>query len=657
VTSPNPGKRHFGRVVDPLVRDDGGIEPSFEPPPAQQSTGDVRPIGDSPATSTPHPVRDKLLARIREARASQAPDGPPPPKDPFESLGGLSEELERIARLPTTTKRPALRLGGAPLSSNTVTLFGVLFGLTALASLFAALVHWAPRGEPTPQPPPAASSHIETPAAALPVPTAATLSNPALPNPVAPVPQKRGKLPGPWRIADAQGAQFRRVEGTIGDQPFLKAVVAAGVDLSSAYRILAALKSVKNLDHCGRNDHFTALLQQGGRLTAFEYIVSDEEIYQAKENDRGELQGQRLDLKVERVRARGAVLVGADSFEASAQRSGFEASLGTVLNKALEGHVSVEQFRPGDRLRIIAQEVTVLGEFEHYAGIEAVEYVPRGSESPTRVYYFQGEQTKGYINAQAQLLNEGGWRKPIKGAPITSRYNLKRFHPILHVIMPHTGTDFGASSGTPVGASLYGTVVYMGPLGPNGNFVGIQHKGGYKTGYSHLSRFADGLKVGDTVKTLQIIGYVGSTGRSTGPHLHFSVKKDDKFIDPETLHLDALGGLPAKERDAFATTKRSYDELLNAIAMPSVPAALMQATTMVAAKAAASPAATLAATTAAGSPGAIAAPAARSSEQAQVPAVAAPNPGTVPVNRSSIYLSDKDLLAAQPGSDDGESDE
>jgi hypothetical protein len=301
-------------------------------------------------------------------------------------------------------------------------------------------------------------------------------------------------------------------------------------------------------------------------------------------------------------------------------------------------------------LRVIAQEVTVLGEFTRYAGIEAVEYLPRGSDSPLRVYYFQGQQTKGYVNGQAQLLSEGGWRKPIKGAPITSRFNPKRFHPILHKIMPHTGTDFGATTGTPVGATLYGTIVFMGPLGPNGNFVGIQHKGGYKSGYSHLSRFADGLKVGDTVKTLQLIGYVGSTGRSTGPHLHFSIKKNYQFIDPESLHLDALGGLPQNERAAFASAKRTYDELINAIALPAIPAGLIQASMAPAKSAAAS--ATAAESAQAGTP-----PSEPNTGRPISPNAAAAAPANVPTNHSSIYLSDKDLQAVQPGTDDGESDE
>src|SRR4030095_13306655 len=123
-------------------------------------------------------------------------------------------------------------------------------------------------------------------------------------------------------------------------------------------------------------------------------------------------------------------------------------------------------------------------------------------------------------------------------------------------IMPHTGTDFGAPSGAPVGASSFGTISFIGYAGPSGNLVKIEHPGGVETGYAHLSRFAEGLNVGDKVKRMQLVGYVGSTGRSTGPHLHFSAKRNNEFFDAETLNLDSMRILPAEERAAFADTKR-----------------------------------------------------------------------------------------------------
>src|SRR6185436_12233875 len=142
-------------------------------------------------------------------------------------------------------------------------------------------------------------------------------------------------------------------------------------------------------------------------------------------------------------------------------------------------------------------------------------------------------------------------------------------HPILHKIMPHQGTDFGAPMGTPVGAAGPGVVHSIGYEGPGGNLVTIEHSGGIQTGYAHLSKFEPGLKVGDHVVAMQIVGYVGSTGRSTGPHLHFSAKKNGVFFDAETLRLDSLRTLPMDERAEFTTIRAKYDTLLDAIALPA----------------------------------------------------------------------------------------
>jgi murein DD-endopeptidase MepM/ murein hydrolase activator NlpD len=366
-----------------------------------------------------------------------------------------------------------------------------------------------------------------------------------------------------------KGKGDRIIEGTVGREPFLRAVQDAGVPKKEAYRILIAFKGVRDFDKCGSHDQFVAQLDRGSkRLLAFEYIVTKEEVYQARTGDDGLLKGRRLDLKVERTRVQGAIAMTTNSFSQAAEAGGFEPGLGDLIDEALDGHGSVDQFKKGDRLRVVAQEVTVLGEFSRYAALEALEYLARGKEQPLRIYYFKGAKARGYYDARGRAPFEGGWRKPIKGAPVTSKFNMKRRHPILKKIMPHTGTDLGAPMGTPVGASSPGTISYMGYAGASGNLVKIDHAGGYETGYAHLSRFESGLKVGDHVDRMQVIGYVGSTGRSTGPHLHFTAKKDGKYIDAESLQLDALRVLPKSERAEFSLQRAKYDKLIEAIPLP-----------------------------------------------------------------------------------------
>ncbi|HSC86689.1 MAG TPA: M23 family metallopeptidase [Polyangiaceae bacterium] len=632
-------------------------------PPAPSAAPSAAPVGSPIAEAKPHSARPHEpkphSARPHGADSVAAPTNPPepapsplevpltPPPPPAEVVA----ELERIAgRVPVDTEQPAR------LSPNLTALLGCLLGLTVMGTLGVVLgrLH---RAAPT------APAEVGLAPAATSIPAPAPVERPL-----------RTKVAGPWRIDDEKGAPGARiVRGTVGKLPFLKAVEEAGVPKAEAYRAYAALKELKNLDRCGPQDQFRALLEQGTKkLKAFEYLVTPEEVYQAKAGDDGLLRGQKLDLKVERNQIRRALVVDG-AFDASAQAAGFDSGLGPVIEKALAGHVLLGELKRGDRLRVIVQEVTVLGEFSRYAGVEAIE-LQREGKPVQRFYYFSSPGQSGYFDNTGRAPFEGGWRKPITTAPVTSHFNMKRMHPVLHKIMPHNGTDFGAPSGTPIGATAPGTVIFMGPAGPSGNLVKLKHAGGYESGYAHLSRWVPGMKVGDTVERMQLVGYVGSTGRSTGPHLHFTIRKDGAYIDAESLNLDGMRVLPPSLREEFAQVRQSYDPVLDAIPLPSplASAASETATTggpstpdangdeLDEADVEDGPAG--ARPDAAAQAPAAQAPAAQA-PATQAPAAAAPAspqpPGTPPTPAekrpaSSIFLTDSELLKMQNARDDGE---
>jgi hypothetical protein len=222
-------------------------------------------------------------------------------------------------------------------------------------------------------------------------------------------------------------------------------------------------------------------------------------------------------------------------------------------------------------------------------------------------------------------------------------------HPILRKIMPHMGTDIGAPTGTPVGASAPGSISYIGPGGPAGNLIKVMHANGIETGYAHLSRYVAGIKVGDKVKRLQTIGYVGSTGRSTGPHLHFSAQRDGKFFDAETLNLDGMRVLNKEQREQFLLVVAKYDPLLDAIALPApLPGAGAQASPAAQASAAAAPAASAEDPSLAEGADEVDQAGKASAAPGAEPAPAANAPG------NSVYLSDKELLKMQSATDEGE---
>lgn len=569
-----PAPRVVARVIDPSVRDDGRGDPQFTLQVRRERTSS--PVGATAGGS--HPVRERLLARARaaiEAGAAtadlpEAPEARPlvagerqtsarrdeEPVLGFESVPEVADDLDLIGA--PERPRPERTPHHTPrLPPPTALMLGTLAGLVAIASLFAALIYLDPHDPLRVTPPPPI---VEAPA---PVPPEEPPPPPAVGKVQRP---PRARVPGPWRIASSvgEGSREKHVSASIGERSFLAAAQAAGVSRKDAYRVLTVFEGIKNLDRCRPKDTFTALLDaESGRLTAFEYVVSEEEVYQARAGKDGRLAARKLDLDVQRQRAQGVVVLDG-GFEDSSRRAGFEPGLGDYVNKALSSYVSTNELRAGDVLGVVAQEVTVLGEFSRYAGVEALEYRPVNGE-PLRVYYH--EASRGYVDSRGRAFGKSRWTRPVPGAGVTSRFNPKRMHPILKRIKPHNGTDFGAPIGTPVVAAAAGKVAFVGRAGPNGNMVTIAHAGGYQTGYSHLSRFAKGLKVGAAVEQKQLIGYVGSTGRSTGPHLHFSAKKSGRFIDPESLNLDGLARLSQDQR-LSNEQRRRYDRMLDGLNLP-----------------------------------------------------------------------------------------
>jgi murein DD-endopeptidase MepM/ murein hydrolase activator NlpD len=591
-------------------------------------------------------MRERLLSRAQRAAARE----PEQEVSPFGDLDEIGKDSSRTpaAELPRASARAdALSHGQNRLSPNLIAVFGTAMGVAVVTSLCAVAMNVLARGDAPLLTVRSATASAGSPALAAEAPRPILVKKPA-----------RIKQPGPWRIKDAAGDPSTRViEGKVGTDPFLKAVQSAGIKEKEAYRLITAFRDVKSFDKCNKTDRFTALVDRASsRIKAFEYSVSAEEVYQAREGADGLLKGTKLDLKVTRGEVTGSLVYDGSSFDGSAERAGFDPGLSRVVAKALEGHLALEELEAGDVVRVIAQEVAVLGEFARYSGVEAVEIRRKGKEKPQRFYYFDAAGERGYYDAEGRAPYEGGWRKPVPNARVTSHFNLKRLHPVLKQVKPHLGTDFGAPPGTPIGAASFGTISFIGYAGATGNFVKIDHPGGISTGYAHLSRFEPGLKVGDKVKRLQTIGYVGSTGRSTGPHLHFSAQRNGEFFDPLTLNLDGLRTVSKEQRAAFDAVVKKYNAALDAIPLPP-PLPEPPKPEAPAAAAEVVPAAEPGLDDGDGDElGSAAAPppaAAPAAGGAAAPAAAAPVPAK-PAGKSQIYLTDKELLELQGRSDDGE---
>ena len=176
------------------------------------------------------------------------------------------------------------------------------------------------------------------------------------------------------------------------------------------------------------------------------------------------------------------------------------------------------------------------------------------------LYYFDSKGNEGHYDKNGKSVKKALMKTPINGARLSSPFGMRK-HPIDGYNKMHRGTDFAAPMGTPIMASGDGVIKKAGWCGGGGNCVKIKHNSTYQTVYAHMSKFARGIKVGVRVKQGQTIGYVGSTGKSTGPHLHYEVIVNGKKVNSQKLKLPSGKILKGKDRKIFETKKIKLDVL------------------------------------------------------------------------------------------------
>ena len=218
--------------------------------------------------------------------------------------------------------------------------------------------------------------------------------------------------------------------------------------------------------------------------------------------------------------------------------------------------------REGDGFRLIFEEYHKDGKFVRYGDILAAAYDPAFGGTHQAVLYQDLTGHKDYYDLSGKSLKKAFLKSPLNYRRISSRFSYSRFHPIFKRYQPHLGVDYAAPVGTPVVASGDGVVIFAGWMRGFGKLVQIRHPNGFVTSYGHLSRFAKGIKKGVRVCQKDLIGYVGSTGCSTGPHLDYRVKANGRYVNP--LKMVVPSAKPV-QKQYFADFERQRDNLLYAM--------------------------------------------------------------------------------------------
>ena len=322
-----------------------------------------------------------------------------------------------------------------------------------------------------------------------------------------------------------------------------------GLPAAAVHEVLASDKQAKQFSQLKHGQKLEFELSPDGQLTNLHSKLNDLESISLSKNDKG-YTFNRITAK---PTVRSAYVHGVinSSLSQSAARAGLSHSLTMDMASVFGYDVDFAQdIRQGDEFDVIYEQKVVNGKAVGNGPILSARFTNRG-KTYTAVRYTNKQGNSSYYTADGNSMRKAFIRTPVDFARISSKFSMGRKHPILNKIRAHKGVDYAAPRGTPIKAAGDGKVLLAGRRGGYGNTVIIQHGNTYTTLYGHMQGFAKGVKTGGTVKQGQVIGYIGTTGLSTGPHLHYEFQVNGVHVDPLGQKLPMADPIAKAERARF----------------------------------------------------------------------------------------------------------
>lgn len=336
----------------------------------------------------------------------------------------------------------------------------------------------------------------------------------------------------------------------------------AGIERQAAHDSIEALRSVYNPRDLRPGDEVTVTFSLGGEaagFTGFSLQADPARKVLASRDDTGGFSATEIKAKLsnETLRFEGEI---DSSLFLAATEAGVPPRVIAELIKVFSYDVDFQRdIQKGDRFALMfSRKVTpagvAVGDFElTFASMTL-------SGKTAALYRFEdGDGFIDYYNEKGESVRKALLRTPINGARLSSGYGMRR-HPVLGYSRMHKGIDFAAPTGTPIYAAGDGVIEKAGPFSSYGNYVRIRHNGDFSTAYAHMSGFGRGIKSGVRVRQGDIIGYVGTTGRSTGPHLHYEILKDGSQVNPMGVRFPTGRKLAGKDLKRFASLRSQVDQ-------------------------------------------------------------------------------------------------
>jgi murein DD-endopeptidase MepM/ murein hydrolase activator NlpD len=352
------------------------------------------------------------------------------------------------------------------------------------------------------------------------------------------------------------------VRGLVADASTLDTMLREhGLAADAVVATIAAARAVFDPRRLRSSQPFTLVRTLEGALRHFEYEIDNDSFLRVMPEAPGEaLQAEVLPIPktVEHAVASGTIDEETPSLFQAMDAAGESAELTIALAQIFAGEIDFNtEVQPGDRFALAFERFVRENRAPTNGAITAAEFENEGRRVRA-IRFTPPGALPGYFDEQGRSLRRFFLRSPLKFEPrITSRYSLRRMHPVLHTTRAHRGVDYGAPSGAPVIAVAGGSVVSATYDNANGRMVRLRHTSGYDSYYLHLSAFAPGIRRGARVDQGQTVGLVGSTGLATGPHLHYGLQKNGAWVDPLREHRNMPPGepVPAAAMEAFLAVR------------------------------------------------------------------------------------------------------
>ena len=329
-----------------------------------------------------------------------------------------------------------------------------------------------------------------------------------------------------------------------------------GVGANQVQQIIKASKNIFDLTKIKLGNRYEILREKDSVATAAFFVYELDNLSTVVVALKDPLYAKVWKKEVVPVLKKGEVTISTSLWN-DVQKAGIPAMMALKLSDVYDCTIDFFGLQKGDSFEVMYEELQHNGEYMGMGNIYYAEFIHAGKQY-NAVRFKAGENSSLYWNEKGESMKKAFLKAPLNFTRISSRFTYARKHPVLKIVRPHTGVDYAAPSGTPVVALGDGVVTHKGWAGGGGNTIKIKHPGNYVTSYMHLKGYAKGISKGSRVSRGQLIGYVGSTGVSTGPHLDFRVYKNGKAIDPLKMESPSVEPVSKEKMPEFRAQMERY---------------------------------------------------------------------------------------------------